>query len=266
MSELKEAINFSHLGIPPVLIMTWLAFIILLVLSIIATAKLKKAPGMLQNIFETVFEFVFDLVDSIMGSEGKRFYPLFLGIFLFIFVSNTLGLIPGLVSPTASLNTTIALALVVFFYYHIIGVQKFGLIKYIKHFTGDVPVWLKPFMFIIEIVSHLSRPVSLSFRLFGNMTAKEILLMVLPMLLVLFFPSSLVVQKVLTIVPVLLLPFIYLLGCLVVLIQAFVFMMLSIFYINGALADHGHKEEDHNIEENSGKKTHDGLENKGKTS
>jgi len=99
-------------------------------------------------------------------------------------------------------------------------------------------------MFIIELISHIARPLSLAFRLFGNMMAKEILLMVLSTLIVLLFPSPQIMQKVIAIAPVFLLPFIYLLGVIVVSIQAFVFTLLSIFYIYGAIAMHG--EEEHN--------------------
>jgi F-type H+-transporting ATPase subunit a len=110
--------------------------------------------------------------------------------------------------------------------------------------TGEVPWWLKPFMFIIEMISHLARPLSLSFRLFGNMMAKEVLLGVLAMLVVIFLPSKSMMQKVLTVGPFLVLPFIYLLGMLISFIQAFIFTILAIFYIGSAIEVH-EKAEDH---------------------
>src|SRR6266516_4397611 len=89
---------------------------------------------------------------------------------------NLMGLVPGLVAPTANLTTTAACALIVFFTYHWIGARKQGVIPYLKHFAGPVPTLLKPLMFVIEIISHCARPLSLSLRLFGNMMAGHILL------------------------------------------------------------------------------------------
>jgi F-type H+-transporting ATPase subunit a len=243
VSDLPEAIKYS-LSIPTPLLMSWLVIIILFVLSILASFRMKLIPKGLQNIFESVFEFIIDLVDSNMGEKGKDFYPFYIGLFLYIFVGNFIGLIPGLVSPTSNLSITVSLALIVFFSTHFIGIKKFGVIKYFKGFIGDVPGWLKPFMFVIEIISHLARPLSLSFRLFGNMVAKEILLAILAMLIILLFPSNNIIQKIIAIVPTILLPAIYLLGTLVVIIQAFVFTILSIFYIQGALVMH--EANDHN--------------------
>ena len=241
MQQLPEAVVFNF-GIPEVIIMSWFAIFLMFLISIIVVIKLKKTPSGLQNLFEAYFDFIINLIDSVMGKDGKNYYPLFIGLFLYIFISNLLGLIPGLISPTSNLNTVVALALIVFFSTHLVGIHKYGLLKYFKHFTGDVPVFLKPFMFIIEIISQLARPLSLSFRLFGNMVAKEILLAVLCSLIIIFFPSSNIMQKILTIAPVVLLPFIYLLGALVVFIQAFVFTILSIFYINGAIQIHEEKD------------------------
>ena len=149
-----------------------------------------------------------------------------------------MGLIPGLISPTANINTTLALALIVFFSTHFIGIRKNGLFKYLRSLGGYGPIWLMPFMAIIELISQLTRPISLSFRLFGNMMAKEILLVVLSSLVIIFFSSGSFFQTLLTLVPVIMLPLIYLLGALVVFIQAFVFTVLSIFYIRGALIIH----------------------------
>ncbi len=241
MGHIPEAIKYNF-PVPAVIIMTFVLIALITVISVIPAVRLKKVPGKFQNFIEIFFELITDLIDSIMGDKGKSYYGLFIGLFLFIFVGNAMGLIPGLISPTANINTTIALAISVFFMTHIIGIKKHGLLKYLKSLTGDVPFWLKPFMLVIELISHLARPLSLSFRLFGNMMAKEVLLGVLAMLVIIFFPSSNLMQKFLTIAPMLLLPFIYLLGMIVVYIQAFVFTILSIFYINGAVELH---EENH---------------------
>src|SRR2546428_4376486 len=98
---------------------------------------------------------------------------------LLILTGNLMSLVPGLVGPTGNLNTTAACALIVFVSYHWIGVRTQGALKYLQLFTGPVPWWLKPLMFVIEIISHLARPLSLSLRLFGNMTGGHILLAVI---------------------------------------------------------------------------------------
>lgn len=240
MTHILEAVRYN-LGFPTVFLMTFILIVILFILSILAVKKFKKIPSGFQNFIEIIFEFLTNLIDSIMGNNGKDYYWLFIGLFMFIFIGNSMGLIPGLISPTANINTTIALSIVVFLSTHVIGIWKHGVIGYIKSLTGDVPAPLKPFMFVIELISHLARPLSLSFRLFGNMFAKEILLGVLALLVTIFLPSSNIFQKLLSIAPIFLLPFIYLLGMIVVYIQAFVFTILSIFYINGAIVIHDGK-------------------------
>jgi F-type H+-transporting ATPase subunit a len=143
-----------------------------------------------------------------------------------------------MISPTSNLNTTIALAIIVFFSTHYFGIKKHGFFGYLKNLTHGAPWWLAPLMFVIEIISELARPLSLSFRLFGNMMAKEILLIILAFLVITFFPAHTYIQKVLTVVPLLLAPAIILFGIFVGFIQAFIFTMLSAFYIGGAIADH----------------------------
>jgi len=234
MTELPEAIRFK-IGVPQALLMSWIAIGIVLVVSLLATKRLRMVPRTLQGVLEMGLTFVYDLADSVIGPEAKRYYPLFVGLFLYIFVGNLMGVVPGLTCPTSNINVTAALALVVFFSTHYFGIRRQGILGYFKHMTGDVPLWLKPFMLVIELISHLARPLSLAFRLFGNMMAKEVLVGVLAMLVVLFLPSKSIIQKMLTAGPFLVLPFIYLLGMLISFIQAFIFTILTIFYIGGAV-------------------------------
>jgi F-type H+-transporting ATPase subunit a len=159
-----------------------------------------------------------NFIEEIIGPEGKHYFPLIASLFLFILVCNFIGLIPGFDSPTANLNTTLALALVAFSATHYIGIRKHGF-GYIKHFFG--PIWaLAPFMFIIEGISHLARVLSLSFRLFGNMIAKH------KLLIVLFFLFPYFLQ-----VPILGL------GVLVAFIQAGVFTLLTMLYLAGSIEE-----------------------------
>jgi F-type H+-transporting ATPase subunit a len=127
-------------------------------------------------------------------------------------------LIPGFYPPTANLNTNAALALTVFFMTHVVGIKKHGL-AYLKHFMGPI-LWLAPLIFIIEIIGHLARPMSLSLRLFGNMYGHEIVLMIFVGLVPFLLP-----------VPMMLM------GVLVAFIQTFVFTLLAMIYIAGALEE-----------------------------
>jgi F-type H+-transporting ATPase subunit a len=235
MTELPEAVRIDIPHLPKILLMSWIALAVVIVVSFLATRKTSLVPKRLQGVLEMGLDFVYGLVDSVVGPDGKRYYPLFLGLFLYIFVGNLMGLVPGFTAPTSNLNITASLALVVFFSTHYFGIRKQGLVGYVKHMMGEVPWWLKPFMFVIELISHLARPLSLSFRLFGNMMAKEVLLGVLAMLVVIFLPSKSLMQKALTAGPFLVLPFIYLLGMLISFIQAFIFTILAIFYIGSAV-------------------------------
>ena len=144
---------------------TWLAMAILIGLSLVARLTLKRsAPTGVQNLLETIVGGLENYVEEIMGPEGKHYLALIGTLFLFILVCNLQGLVPGFDSPTANINTTLALALVSFTATHYIGLRRHGL-GYIKHFFG--PMWvLAPLMLIIESISHLARILSLSIRLF----------------------------------------------------------------------------------------------------
>lgn len=209
-------------GIPEHVTYAWAAMAILIGLAIAARMTLRKAaPSGIQNMFEAVFEGLDNYIEEIMGPEGKHYFPLIGSLFLFILVCNLLGLIPGFDSPTANINTTAALAVTVFGATHIIGIQKHGF-SYFKHFLGPI-WWLSWLMLPIEIISHLARPVSLSFRLFGNMVAKHKLLVALLALSV-FTPTFLVLA----------------LGLFVAFVQAGVFSLLSMLYLAGAIEEaHG---------------------------
>lgn len=198
---------------------TWLAMIILIGLAIAARVGLKKtAPSGVQNLMEVVIGGLENFIEEIMGPEGKRYFPLIGSLFLFILVCNLLGLIPGFDSPTANINTTLALALVSFAATHYIGIARHK-IGYIKHFMG--PMWgLAPLMLPIELISHFARVLSLTFRLFGNMVAKHKLLLVLALLAPYIAP-----------VPILGL------GLLVSFVQAGVFMLLTMLYLSGSIEE-----------------------------
>jgi len=166
-------------GIPDHVTYTWVVMIVLTLVAFLASRNLQLVPRGAQNFMEVVIEQIQQLIDDVMGHEGRRYLPLIATLGLFILAANLESLIPGFAGPTANLNTTAACALVVFFAYHYIGIRKQGALTYLKHFTGPVPLALKPLMFVIEIISHLARPLSLTLRLFGNMVGGHILLAII---------------------------------------------------------------------------------------
>jgi F-type H+-transporting ATPase subunit a len=217
---MKESPLLIHIpNVPEQVTYAWVAMALLIGVAVAVRLTLKKtAPGGIQNVMEVVISGLVNFIEEIMGPEGKHYFPLIASLFLFILVCNFIGLIPGFDSPTANLNTTLALALVAFTATHYIGIRKHGF-GYIKHFFG--PLWaLAPFMFIIEGISHLARVLSLSFRLFGNMIAKH------KLLIVLFFLFPYFLQ-----VPILGL------GVLVAFIQAGVFTLLTMLYLAGSIEE-----------------------------
>jgi F-type H+-transporting ATPase subunit a len=195
----------------------WLAMAILIGLSLAARFSLKKtAPTGVQNLLEAIVSGLENFIVDIMGPEGRHYLSLIGTLFLFILVCNLEGLVPGFDSPTANINTTLALALVTFTATHYIGIKRHGF-AYVKHFMG--PMWaLAPLMLPIELISHFARVMSLTFRLFGNMVAKHKLLLVLALLAPYIAP-----------VPILGL------GLLVSFVQALVFALLTMLYLSGSV-------------------------------
>lgn len=184
------------------------------------SSRYKLVPGKTQSILELTMSTFVGFVEETMGEKGKKYIPFILTLAIFIFVANALGLIPGLLPPTANFNSTLGLALIVFVVTHVVGIKEHG-IKYIKHFLGPV-WWMIPLMLPLEIVGHLARPVSLSLRLFGNMMGHEQIVVALLLLMPLAYP---------------LLAFSTALGILVIILQSFIFTLLAMLYIGGALEE-----------------------------
>lgn len=215
-----EAIGLGHFAhLYPHVIYSWFVILLLIVFAILATRKIEMIPTKGQNFFEIVISGMEEFMVDITGEEGRWFFPIIATIFIYIVVCNLLGLVPGFYPPTASLNTTVSCAIPVFVFTHYIGVKYHGL-KYIKQFIGPV-WWLIPIFLPIEVIGHLARVLSLSFRLFGNMTGHELVLAILFMLAGAFFaPLPIMVM-----------------GIFVAFVQAFVFFLLSIMYFTGAMEE-----------------------------
>ena len=193
------------------------AFIVYIIAKT-ATASMQVVPRGMQNIAEAYLGGVVEMGKDVIGEERARHYlPLVATIGLFVFVANVIGIIPGFESPTANINVTLALALMVFVYYNFEGIRKNGVVHYFAHFMGPVKI-LAPLMFPIEIVSHISRIISLSFRLFGNIKGDDLFLAVILMLAPVVAPLA----------PYALLTF-------SAILQTFIFMILTYVYLAGAV-------------------------------
>ena len=250
MDVIEHPPIFSLPGIPDHVTYTWLVMIVLATVAFIASRNVQLVPRGLQNVMEVVLEQFIGMIDDVMGHEGRKYLPLIATLGLFILGANLLSLVPGMAGPTANLNTTAACALVVFFAYHYIGVRKQGAITYLKHFMGPVPLALKPLMFVIEIISHLARPLSLTLRLFGNMVGGHILLAIIFFLMGLqgligWALSGSGIGAVVggiggAVMIVFTVGFLYPLKILVSFLQAFIFVMLTMLYISGAIEEAEH--------------------------
>ena len=195
-----------------------LSALIVLVLAKSATSSLQIVPKGLQNVMEAYLHGVIAMGTDVIGKkQAKKYLPLVATLGLFIFVSNLMEIIPGFEPPSGNINMTLTLAVIVFLYYNFEGIKKNGVIHYFAHFMGPVPV-LAPLMFPIEIVSHLSRIISLSFRLFGNIKGDDLFVAVLLMLAPWVAP----------------LPGFALMSFSAIL-QTFIFMILTYVYLAGAV-------------------------------
>jgi len=216
-----------------------LVSLILLVLFFLGSRSLRKKVDdiipdrkfTLLNFMELLVEGCIKLIEDNMGKVGLPFLYIMGSLIIFILFNNLSGLIPGLAPSTSNLNTTLALALTVFFLYQFYGFKVHGF-KYLKHFTGPF-LWLAPLMIPIEIIGHLARPMSLSLRLFGNMMGDHLVLAIF------FGLAPLIVP----------LPIMFL-GIFVSVVQTLVFVLLTMAYFSGAIEHEVEEEEEvHEIAE-----------------
>ena len=200
------------------LYMTWLTMAVILLLAFLATRSLKLVPSGWQNLIEMVITALHEQIDATMGERGRMLAPMMIALFLFLLVANWIGLVPTLSSPTNDLNTTLGLALLVVVMLHVLGLYFKGM-GYIKHFFQPVA----PFV-IINMIEEVAKPITLAFRLFGNILAGEILIIILLKLMPIWMPVPSVIW----------LAFSIFVGG----VQAFIFTMLSMAYLaNGVKHD-----------------------------
>lgn len=202
---------------------------LLFLVSLLALRGLKKAKepeipssGLSSRTFFHAFsEMVIGLGDTAMGKENRKYLPFLASLFVFLLFLNMIGLIPGFLMPTDMFQFNMGIALAVFGLYNYWGIKEVGIVNYLKHLCGPV-LFIAPMLFVIEIISHCVRPMTLSLRLFGNMTGDHLALSIFTEL-----TNGLYIP-----VPVIFL----LLGTMVCFIQAFVFTLLTMIYIRLAVA------------------------------
>jgi F-type H+-transporting ATPase subunit a len=215
--------------IPNYLVMVALIVVFWTIVSLLVRSRLSvDNPGKLQILIEDAIGALQSMMHDYVGHKAPRYLPIVATMFVFILTGNLMGLVPGLMAPTSSINVTLGCALTVWVYYHIQGIKEQGPAAYFKHFAlpPGAPVFLAPLMLIIEVISHFSRLMSLSLRLFGNIFGEELVILILFSIIPFLIP----------------LPMMFL-GLITASLQAFIFVLLSTIYLGGAVAtEHEHHE------------------------
>jgi F-type H+-transporting ATPase subunit a len=202
----------------------FLVSVLLIVSALLIRGSLRLVPKGFQNFMEMLIEQILKLSEDTIGHKwGRELFPFICTIFLFILIANLIGLIPGFTAATSNVNTNAAMAIPVFLMYHFYGIRVHGA-HYINHFLGPIRslagLPLMIMMFFIEIIGHFVRPLTLTVRLFGNMTGKHILLLVLGIIAPAVIPTVILG-----------------LGVLVSVVQALVFTLLTTCYFAGAVEE-----------------------------
>jgi F-type H+-transporting ATPase subunit a len=218
---LDVILGLFKVHIPPHVTYAWAVMLLLVVFGVMASRRISLVPAGAQNVFEMIVGGLEEFMVEVTGEEGRAFFPFICTLFLYIMFCNLIGLIPGFLSPTANINTTLSLALCTFVFTHYLGIKYHG-VKYIKHFLGPIPA-LAPLFFPIEIIGHFARVLSLTLRLFGNIMGEDLVLAILLFLAGRFLaPLPMMFLAVFTSV-----------------VQAFVFTLLSMMYFAGSM-EHAH--------------------------
>jgi len=219
--DFAEAHTFMEKVLLPYVTYTWVIMIFLVLVIKLTVRRIELVPRGGQNFFEVLISGIEEFMVGVTGEEGRKFFPLIGTLAFFILISNYMGMVPGFFGPTANVNTTLACAIIVVVFTHVIGVKFHGP-AYIKHFMGPI-WWLAPLIFVVEVIGHLARILSLSIRLFGNIFGEELVLAILMFLAGLYLAP---------------LPVMFL-GLFTGGVQAFIFCLLSMMYFAGAI-EHAH--------------------------
>ncbi|MBA3949850.1 MAG: F0F1 ATP synthase subunit A [Acidobacteria bacterium] len=214
--------------IPDYIVMTMLIVAAVTVLAFVVKSRLSvDNPGKLQIVLEDAVTAMNGILNEWIPGKGGQYLPLIFSIGLFIILANYSGLVPGLMAPTSNLNVTAGCALTVWVYYHYQGIRAQGVGSYLAHFAAPpgAPIWMAPIMLPIELISHVSRVLSLSLRLFGNVFGEELVIAILFIIIPWLVPVPMMLLGIVT-------------GGL----QAFIFVLLTTIYLAGAVAVEHHDE------------------------
>ncbi|HKL75969.1 MAG TPA: F0F1 ATP synthase subunit A [Halanaerobiales bacterium] len=200
----------DFLPVTDTLIVSWVVVVALVIAAKIIGSNLELVPGKVQNATELLLTSIEDQIEPMLPGEGRKFLPFIGTIFIFVGVSNLSGVLPGVPNPTADINTTLGLALLVFILMHFEGMRENGIWGYIKGFAEPVFILLP-----LNIISELAKPISHSFRLFGNIVGGGIII-------------TLIYQAAPWLIPI---PLQAWFDIFIGLIQALIFGMVAIAYI-----------------------------------
>lgn len=224
-----------HVAIPNYLVMSGIIVLAFLVAGLLLRSRLSvENPSRVQIVLEDLIMAVVGILEQFLGSRGREFLPIIGTLGAFVLVGNYMGLIPGFMAPTSNINVTAACAVVAWVYYHLHGIRTQGVVSYFKHFMGPsgVPLVMVPIMLVVELISHCSRVLSLTLRLFGNIFGEELVILILGLIVPYFVPLPMM-----------------LLGLVTGALQAFIFVLLPTIYLQGAIMvdhhDDGHAADGH---------------------
>jgi F-type H+-transporting ATPase subunit a len=226
LKALGFTIASGHDVIPDFIVMSLVILVFVSALCLFIRSRLSvENPGRLQLLLEEAVSFLYGMVDDFIGPKGRSYVTLVGTMFLFILIGNLMGLVPGLKAPTSNINVTLGCAITVFVYYQFHGIKEQGIVSYVKHFMvpPGAPWPIAFIYFPIEVISHLSRVLSLSVRLFGNIFGEDLVIIILASLVPFVVPLPMMV-----------------LGLITSALQAYIFSMLTTIYLAGAVVvDHG---------------------------
>jgi F-type H+-transporting ATPase subunit a len=213
--------------VPDYLVMCGVIVLVVTGLGLFLRSRLSvDRPGKVQILLEDLVSYVNGMLDEDIGHKGRKYFGLIATIGAFIWIGNLMGQVPGLIPATMNINVTLGCALTVWVYYHYQGVKEQGLVSYLKHFAAPpgIPVALAPIMLPIEVISHLSRVMSLTLRLFGNIFGEKLVVLILASIIPFVIP----------------LPIMFL-GVIIGTLQALIFIKLTMIYLSAAVAtEHDH--------------------------
>jgi F-type H+-transporting ATPase subunit a len=212
----------------------WMGIAVVAATLLMTLSMRSKAlvPGRWQNVSEMLYEFVFGMVNDNLGSdEGKKYFPFVFSVYMIVLMGNLLGMVPYSFTYTSHIIVTGALALTVFILATGVGIVRHGLHFFSLFLPKGLPIFLMPLIVAIEIISYLSRPISLSVRLFANMVAGHTMLKV-------FAGFSVMLGIILGVLPMVVNVALYGLEIMIAFIQAYVFAILTCIYLKDAIELH----------------------------